>query len=160
MKKIMFALLLAVVSTSAFAQFEKGTKFVGANLQGTGFGMGYSKNTDFYIGLQANAGYFIEDSWMLVGELGWAHQNGKSNVGLGAGARYYLQQKGFFFGGMLKYKHIPANFNNVYLTPEVGYCFFLNDHVSIEPAIYVDMCMNHFKDFTNVGLKIGFGYYF
>ena len=61
---------------------------------------------------------------------------------------------------MLKYKHIPSNINNVYFTPEVGYCFYLNDHVSIEPAVYVDMCLNHFKDFTKVGLRIGFGYYF
>ena len=160
MKKILFSLLFAVVSMGAFAQFEQGTKYVGANLQGTGFGMGYSKNTDFYIGLQANAGYFIADSWMLLGEFGWSHQNGNSSVGLGAGARYYLVQNGLFFGGMLKYKHIPASVNNVYLTPEVGYCFYLNNHVSIEPAVYVDMCLNHFKDFTNVGLKIGFGYYF
>ena len=146
MKKILFSLLFAVVSMGAFAQFEQGTKYVGANLQGTGFGMGYSKNTDFKLGLNARAGYL--------------HQNGNSSVGLGAGARYYLVQNGLFFGGMLKYKHIPARVNNVYLTPEVGYCFYLNNHVSIEPAVYVDMCLNHFKDFTNVGLKIGFGYYF
>ncbi|MBO7120142.1 MAG: outer membrane beta-barrel protein [Bacteroidaceae bacterium] len=160
MKKIILSLLLAVVSTGAFAQFEKGTKYVGANLQGTGLGMGYSKSTDFFIGLQANAGYFIADSWMLLGEFGWNHQNGNSSVGLGAGARYYMKQNGLYFAGLLKYKHIPSNINNVYLSPEVGYCFYLNDHISIEPAVYVDMCLNHFKDFTQVGLKIGFGYYF
>ena len=160
MKKIFITLLLAVVSLGASAQFEQGTKYVGANLEGTGFGMGYSKNTDFYIGLKANAGYFVADQWMLLGEFGWSHKNGNSRVGLGAGARYYLVQNGLFFGGMLKYKHIPSNVNNVYLAPEVGYCFYLNDHISVEPAIYVDMCLNHFKDYTNVGLKIGFGYYF
>ncbi|MBQ8454626.1 MAG: outer membrane beta-barrel protein [Bacteroidaceae bacterium] len=160
MKKIFIALFLTVVSMSAFAQFEKGTKYVGANLEGTGFGMGYSKNTDFHIGLKANAGYFVANQWMVLGEFGWSHENGSSSVGIGAGARYYMAQNGLYFGGMLKYKHIPSNVNNVYLTPEVGYCFYLNDHISIEPAIYVDMCLNHFKDYTNVGLKVGFGYYF
>ena len=158
MKKILFSLLFAVVSMGAFAQFEQGTKY--ANLSLTGFGMNYSKAGGFNLGLDATGGYFVADSWMLLGEFGWSHQNGNSSVGLGAGARYYLVQNGLFFGGMLKYKHIPARVNNVYLTPEVGYCFYLNNHVSIEPAVYVDMCLNHFKDFTNVGLKIGFGYYF
>ena len=160
MKKVILSLLFAAVSLGASAQFEQGTSYVGANLQGTGFGMGYSKNTDFYLGLQANAGYFFADNWMVLGEFGWAHQNGSSSVGLGAGARYYMSQNGFYFGGMFKYKHIPSSTNNVYLSPEVGYCFYLNNHVSIEPAIYSDMCLNHFKDFTSVGLKIGFGYYF
>lgn len=160
MKKVILSLLFAVVSMGAFAQFDRGTKYVGANLEGTGFGMGYSKSTDFFIGLRANAGYFFADQWMALGEFGWSHQNGNSSVDLGAGARYYLRQNGLFFSGLFKFKHIPGDINNVYLTPEVGYCFYLNDHVSIEPAVYVDMCLNHFKDFTKVGLKIGFGYYF
>ena len=158
MKKIFIALLLSAVSLGASAQFEKGTKYAGASL--TGLGLSYSKAEDFRLGLQAVGGFFVADSWMVLGQFGWEHLNGNSTVGVGAGARYYMRQNGIFFGGMLKYKHIPSNINNVYFTPEVGYCFYLNDHVSIEPAVYVDMCLNHFKDFTKVGLRIGFGYYF
>ncbi len=158
MKKIVLALLLAAFSIGASAQFEQGTKYVSASM--TGFGLGYSKNTDFFIGLNVNSGYFIVDNWMLFGEFGWEHQDGNSCVDMGVGTRYYLRQNGLYFSGALKYKHVPSNINNVYLSPEVGYCFYLNDHVSIEPALYLDMSLNHFKDFTKVGLKVGFGYYF
>ena len=158
MKKLILSLLLAAVSLGASAQFEQGTKYVGASM--TGFGMGYSKSTDFYIGLQANFGYFVTDGLMLLGEFEWDHQNGYSDVGLGVAGRYYLQTNGLYFGGALKYKHFFPKIDNVYLTPEVGYCFYLNNHVSIEPAIFCDFSLNHFKDFTKIGLKVGFGYYF
>ncbi len=158
MKKIILSLLLAAVSLGASAQFEQGTKYVGASL--TGLGFGYSKSTDFYIGMKANAGYFVSDGWMLLGEFGWEHQNGTSCVGLGVAGRYYLQQNGLYFSGALKYKHFGPKTNVVYLTPEVGYCFYLNDHVSLEPAIFCDFALNEFKDFTKIGLKVGFSYYF
>lgn len=160
MKKLFAALLLAAVSLGASAQFEKGTKYVGASL--SGFGLSYSKVPGFCLDLQAVGGYFVADGWMLTGQFGWEHVPGNNNFDLGAGARYYLKQNGLFFGAGFKYKHVGPNLksDNVYLTPEVGYCFYLNDHVSLEPAVYCDMCLNHFKDFTKVGLKIGFGYYF
>lgn len=158
MKKIILSLLLAAISLGASAQFEQGTKYVGASM--TGLGLGYSKNSDFYIGFQANAGYFVSDGWMLYGDIGFESQNGECSVDLGVAGRYYMQQNGLYFSGAFKYKHIDPWINVVYLTPEIGYCFYLNDHVSIEPAIFCDMSLNHFKDFTKLGLKVGFGYYF
>lgn len=158
MKKIFLALLLAVVSLGASAQFEQGTKYAGASL--SGFGLSYSKSEDFRLGLHAQGGYFVADGWMALAQMDWEHMNGTNNVSVGAGARYYLVQNGLFGGLALKYQHVSPNINNVLLCPEAGYCFYLNQHVSIEPSVYVDMSMNHFKDFTKVGLKIGFGYYF
>ena len=163
MKKIMFALLLAAFSLGASAQFEQGTKYFNASL--TGFGIDWQKEGGFHLGVGVGAGYFVADNWMLLGQLGWNHQDGANEFNLGAGGRYYLVDNGFFFGGGVRYGlSDPANSSNVshnaYLTPEVGYCFYLNDHVSIEPSVYVDMCMNHFKDFTRFGLKVSFGYYF
>lgn len=163
MKKIFVALLLAVVSMSAFAQFEKGTKYVKGSV--TGFGLDWNKAGGFHIGIGAGAGYFVADSWMLKGQLGWEHQDGANEFLLGAGARYYMVDNGFFFGGNLGYGVSCASsaadaFHNVYLTPEAGYCFYLNRHVSIEPSVYVDMSLNHFKDYTKLGLKVTFGYYF
>jgi len=163
MKKIFIALLLAAVSIGANAQFEKGTKYVNASV--SGFGISYSKVPGFCMNIEAGGGYFIADEWMLKGLIGWEHIGGANEFNLGAGARYYMQDNGFFFGGGLKYGLNSAGadapvMHNAYLTPEVGYCFYLNDHVSIEPSAYVDMCLNHFKDYTKVGFKITFGYYF
>ena len=160
MKKIFIALLLAAVSLGASAQFEKGTKYVSASV--SDFGLSYSKFEDFRLGLHALGGYFFADSWMAMGQIGWDHSAGLNVFDVGVGARYYLKQNGIYFAGSFKYGHVGPNAvrNNVYLTPEVGYCFYLNNHVSIEPSVYCDMCLNRFKDFTKVGFKIGFGYYF
>lgn len=163
MKKIFIALLLAAVSLGASAQFEKGTKYVNASL--TGLGLDYCKAGGFHIGMAAGGGYFFANNWAVLGQLGWDHRDGANEFGVGLGARYYLRNNGFFFSGGLKYGaynpggDAPVS-RNLYLTPEVGYCFYLNDHVSIEPAVFLDMSMNHFSDFTKVGLKVSFGYYF
>lgn len=163
MKKIFIALLLAAVSLGASAQFERGTKYVNASL--TGFGIDYQKAGGFHLGIGGGVGYFVADSWMLQGQLGWNHQDTANEFNLGLGGRYYLKSNGFFFGAGLRYgvwcagTGFPVD-HNIYLTPEVGYCFFLNDHVTIEPSVYLDMCMNHFKDYTKFGLKVSFGYYF
>ena len=158
MKKIIFTLLFAVVSIGASAQFEKGTKYIGASV--SDFGLSYSKSEDFRLGIHGLGGYFIENSWMLLGQFGWEHRSGDNSVDLGAGGRYYLVQNGLYFGGYFKYQHVGTKTNNIFLTPELGYCFYLNNHVSIEPAVYCDLCLNHFKDFTKIGFKIGFGFYF
>ena len=163
MKKVILSLLFAVVSMGAFAQFEQGTKYVNASL--TGFGLDWAKAPGFHLGIGAGAGYFIAANWMLLGQIGWNHQDGANEFQLGAGARYYMKDNGLFFGGGMRYGlwsaggEAPVD-HNAYLTPEVGYCFYLNDHVSIEPAVYVDMCLNHFSDYTKLGLKVSFGYYF
>ena len=163
MKKIFITLLLAAVSLGASAQFEKGTKYANASL--TGFGLDYCKAGGFHIGIGAAGGYFIADGWSLLGQLGWDHQDGVNAFNIGFSARYYLQKNGLFFSGGLKYGafnpggELPVA-RNIYLTPEIGYCFYLNDHVSIEPSVYVDMSLNHFSDYTKVGLKVSFGYYF
>ncbi len=163
MKKLILSLLFAVVSMGAFAQFEKGTKYVNASL--SGFGLSYSKVPGFCMNIEAGGGYFIANNWMLKGLIGWEHTGGANEFNLGAGARYYVKDNGLFFGGDVRYGLNNAGggaetAHNAYLAPEVGYCFYLNDHVSIEPSLYVDMCLNHFKDFTKVGLKLSFGYYF
>ena len=163
MKKVILFLLFAVVSMGAFAQVEKGTKYVNASL--SGFGLSYSKVPGFCMNIEAGGGYFIANSWMLKGLIGWEHTGGANEFNLGAGARYYVKDNGLFFGGDVRYGLNNAGggaetAHNAYLAPVVGYCFYLNDHVSIEPSLYVDMCLNHFKDYTKVGLKLSFGYYF
>ncbi len=166
MKKIFIALLIATFTLSASAQFEKGTKYANAML--TGFGLDYCKSGGFHIGFGAGAGYFIADNWMLKGQIGWDHQDGRNLFNLGAGFRYYMKNNGLFFGTGFKYGLSGMKVDgqdaqvvhNVYLPLEAGYCFFLNDHVTIEPSAFVDMCFNHFKESTKLGLRVSFGYYF
>ena len=61
-----------------------------------------------YIGLQANAGYFVNDGLVLLGEFDWDHQNGSSIVGFGVAGRYYLQENGLYFGGSLLLHILPV----------------------------------------------------
>ena len=48
----------------------------------------------------------------------------------------------------------------MHLTPEVGYCFYVNNYLSIEPSVYCNLCFNRFSEGTEVGLKLGMGFYF
>jgi hypothetical protein len=164
MKKSLLLLLFAVVSMSSFAQFEKGTKYVGASL--TGLNLSYSSGEKFGLGLQATGGYFFADSWMAIGKLEYNHQwqsaplNDINAVSVGAGARYYFQSNGIYLGAGLQYKHAAVNADYLQLPLEVGYCYYLNQYVSIEPAIYFEPCLNKFSDGTRVGFKLGLGFYF
>ncbi|MCR4592449.1 MAG: porin family protein [Bacteroidaceae bacterium] len=164
MKKSLLMLLFAAVSMGANAQFEEGTKYVGASL--TGLNISYSSGEKFGLGLQGTAGYFFADSWMLTGRLEYTHQwmpagqRDRNEVVLGAGARYYFQSNGIFLGAGLQYKHAAVNADYLQLPLEVGYCYYLNQHVSIEPAVYFEPCLNKFSDGTRVGLKVGLGFYF
>ena len=161
MKRIFLAVIMAVVSLGAFAQFEKGTKYV--NLSLSGLDMSYSKNTDFNLGLDATAGYFLDDCWMLMGRVGYNHTQGSDSFNLGAAGRYYILQNGIYLGlgAKFDFQHAGgADYHNIYLTPEVGYCFYLNHYLSVEPAVYYDMSLNHLADASKIGLRVGFGFYF
>lgn len=162
MKKMLIALLLAVVSLSAKAQFDAGTSYVSASL--TGLNMSYNSKQKFNLGLDVIGGYFVEDSWMVLARGGYTHQHQYDKFNLGAGARYYIMQNGIYLGAGLNYQYINSprtlKVHNLFANPEVGYCFYLNQHVSVEPAVYYDISLNHFSDYSTVGLRIGFGYYF
>ena len=159
MKKIVTIMLLLVATTSAFAQFEKDTKYVGASL--SGFNMSVSDSKKFALGVDANAGYFIEQDIMVVAQAGIHYSNSHFNEFiLGAQGRYYLQQNGVYLAGGLKYVHERGNGNDLKLTPEVGYCYYLNHYVSVEPAVYFDASLCDFKHKCEFGVKIGIGLYF
>ena len=164
MKKSLLLLLFAVVTVSSYAQFEKGTKYVGASL--TGLNLSYSTGEKFGLGLQATGGYFFEDSWMATAKLEYTHQwrpspeRDGNEVTIGAGARYYFHSNGFYLGAGLQYRHAAVNKDYLQVPMEVGYCYYFNQYVSIEPAIYFEPCLNKFSDGTKVGLKLGLGFYF
>ena len=162
MRKYVMALVLGLVSLTASAQFEAGKTY--GNLSLTGLDLSYMKNSKFHIGLQAQGGYFVAQDWMVGGKLGYDFQSGPStNVfDLGADVRYYFENSGIYLSGGLLYQHLDLGpkQNWISVVPEVGYCFFLNEHVTIEPALYCHLCLNEFEDGSKFGLKVGFGFYF
>ena len=158
MKKITLFLLLLVAALNANAQFEKGKQY--ANLSFTGLGMSYSSNERFRFGLQAEGGYFISDCLLLKGNLGYDHTRYTDEVAIGAGARYYFDQCGVYLGGGLEFAHFTKDSNDLFIPLEVGYAFFINKFITIQPAIYYKMSTNDFGGGSTVGLKIGAGFYF
>ena len=95
MKKIVLAAAALLVSLGANAQFESGKQYCGASL--TGLNLSYNGSQDLNFGVQAKAGYFVEDDWMLLGQVEYTH-SGKDGVkdyfSAGAQARYYIEQNG------------------------------------------------------------------
>ncbi|MCR5433262.1 MAG: hypothetical protein K6F20_02570 [Bacteroidaceae bacterium] len=162
MRKYLMALVLGLVSLSASAQFECGKKY--ANMSLTGLDMSYMKGSEFHFGLAGQGGYFVAQDWMVGGKLGYDYVGGASShmFDLGANVRYYFEASGIYLDGGLLYQHqnFGAKQNWLSIVPEVGYCFFLNEHVTIEPAIYCNLCLNEFENGSKVGFKIGFGFYF
>jgi hypothetical protein len=159
MKKIITILALLLMTISASAQFQEGKGYLGASL--TGLNMYYNSKNGFNIGVEAKAGYLFIDNWMLLGE---ASVNHSGNDGVpdyltvGAGLRYYIIQNGLYLGANAKFIHADHNYNDVMPGVEIGYAFYVNRSVTIEPAIYYDHSFNN-SDYSTVGLKVGLGIY-
>ncbi|WP_444302686.1 hypothetical protein, partial [Leyella stercorea] len=114
MKKKLFTIALALFTTlGAHAQFEKDKAYVGASL--SGIDLSYNGAKKLNLGVQANAGYFLVDNWMLMGELGCdisSSDDVDSKFKLGVGGRYYMEQNGLFVGVNAKYVHGGKNYND------------------------------------------------
>lgn len=157
-----FAMLLAgmLVAVVGYAQFEKGKWYVGASV--SGLDISYSGSEEFNIGLDAKGGYLLADDWMLLGQVGWQHSglDGVSdNVMLGIGGRYYIIQNGLYLGVNARLVHANRNYNDFMPGLEVGYAFFLNKTVTIEPSVYYDQSFKNHSDYSKIGFKIGIGVY-
>ena len=74
--------------------------------------------------------------------------------------KYYLAATTNFLQAGAKYVHGAPNFNDVQITPEVGYCFFLNRHLTLEPSLYYDVSLSDFSEKSEFGVKIGLAWYF
>lgn len=160
MKKIVFTFVLAFISIgSAFAQFEKGKYYLAATTNTAG--LSYSKHDKFGINLGVNGGYMFEEAWMLISEVGFDfHNKDMQSLYAGLKCRYLIEQNGLFLQAGAKYLHGAPNFNDLQFTPEIGYCFFLNRHLTIEPSLYYDISTNKFSEYSKVGVKVGLAWYF
>jgi len=160
MRKLFTTFVLAfVVVTSAFAQFEKGKKYLGADLNG--LGISYSQQSDLTLNLGANAGYFFLDNLMLMGQVGidYSYEELRT-LSLGAKLRYFIADSGVFLSAGSKFIREFDNNNDFQVTPEVGYCYFLNGHLTIQPSIYYDLSFSDFKEKSRIGFAVGLGWYF
>ncbi|MBO4672835.1 MAG: outer membrane beta-barrel protein [Bacteroidaceae bacterium] len=160
MKKIIFTFLFALVGmSSAFAQFEKGKYYLAATTNSGGFS--YSKTHKARFNLGVNGGYMFEEAWMAIADMGFDYHNSDMQTFyVGGKLRYLIEQNGIFLQAGAKYVHGAPNFNDVQITPEVGYCFFLNRHLTLEPSLYYDVSLSDFSDKSEFGVKIGLAWYF
>lgn len=160
MRKSILLLAALLISVTASAQFEKDKTYVGASL--TGLNLNYSGVGDLSLGVQAKAGYMVDDNLLLFGEVAYNHE-GKSDAGdllsAGVGGRYYIEQNGIFLGANCKFIHGFHNYNDVMPGVEVGYAYFISRTVTIEPSIYYQQSFKNHSDYSTIGFKIGFGVY-
>lgn len=159
MKKLAVVALGLMMSVAAHAQFESGKKYCGASL--TGLNLSYNGSEDLNLGLQAKAGYFLEDDMMLVAQAEYKHsglEGVKDYWALGGQGRYYIEQNGIYLGAGVKLIH-TGSYNDVMPGLEVGYAFFIGKQVTLEPAVYYDQSFKNHSEYSTVGLKLGIGIY-
>lgn len=159
MKKLAVVALGLMMSVAAHAQFESGKKYCGASL--TGLNLSYNGSEDLNLGLQAKAGYFLEDDMMLVAQAEYKHtglEGVKDYWAFGGQGRYYIEQNGIYLGAGVKLIH-TGSYNDVMPGLEVGYAFFIGKQVTLEPAVYYDQSFKNHSEYSTVGLKLGIGIY-
>ena len=158
-KKIAVMALALMVSVGAHAQFESGKQYCGASL--TGLNLSYNGSEELNLGIQAKAGYFVEDDMMLLAQAEYKHsglEGVKDYWALGAQGRYDIEQNGIYLGAGVKLIH-TGSYNDVMPGVEVGYAFFVSKQVTIEPAVYYDQSFKNHSDYSTVGVKVGIGIY-
>ena len=128
-----------VVSLCASAQFQEGKGYLGASL--TGLDLHYNGQDGFNVGIEGKAGYFPWDNIMVLASFDAVHDGSKTvadHITVGVGGRYYITQNGLYLGAGVKLLHANHSYNDLMPGAEVGYAFFINRSVTIEPALYYD----------------------
>lgn len=148
-----------VVSLCASAQFQEGKGYLGASL--TGLDLHYNGQDGFNVGIEGKAGYFPWDNIMVLASFDAVHDGSKTvadHITVGVGGRYYITQNGLYLGAGVKLLHANHSYNDLMPGAEVGYAFFINRSVTIEPALYYGQSFKK-SDYSTVGLKVGLGIY-
>lgn len=159
MKKIAFIIVALITSLSASAQFEAGKTYLGASL--TNINLKYNGVNNLQLGLNAQAGLFTSRDLLVYGQIGFDHTGEPTynDFRIGAGARYYMEQNGIFFGVNANYVQATGDYNDFKPAIEVGYAFFISGEVTIEPALYYEQSFKNHSQYSTLGLKIGLGIY-
>jgi hypothetical protein len=142
--------------------FTRGKLYVNAAYSGTA--LAYSKSSDWQLGIGAKAGYFFIDNLMGVGTVAYNMTNNGdiSTAELGAGARWYFDTIGIYVGALAKYAHQKVDsysFDDFRPEANVGYAFFLNRNITVEPEAYYEHSFKD-SDYSGFGVRIGLSVYF
>jgi hypothetical protein len=165
MKKVIMAAIGLMMAVSVNAQshsgsttpFHEGKWMIGASA--SGLDLSYHKGAKWSIDLEAKAGYLFVDNWMITAKLAYDNSTYTSSVfGVGAGLRYYIEQNGLYVGAGGKFVH-SNGIDDFLPEANVGYAFFLSRHITIEPEIYYELSTKC-SDYSGLGLKLGFAFYF
>lgn len=153
-------LIALTMTLGASAQFEKEKKYIGASL--SGLDLSYNGSQKWDLNLDAKAGYCLEDNWMVLAKLGVERRDSESGTALelGVGGRYYIIQNGLYLGANCTYKHRYHTVDDLMPGIEIGYAYFINHHVTIEPAVYYDQSLKDHSNYSSFGFRIGLGVYF
>lgn len=156
------AVLMLLLTLPASAQFESGKWIVNPSLSGMDFT--FSKGKKAHFGLNAQVGAFLVDQVALLVNGGLSVNKMSADVyNLGVGGRYYFDSCGVYLGTGINLDHWKfekdAKDTDVNWQVEAGYAFFLSRTVTIEPAVYYKLSMTD-QDYSEFGLKVGFGFYF
>ena len=160
MKRLLTVLLLALMcSQASFAQFEKGKKYLGTDING--LGLSYNHESDITLRLGGNAGYCVQDNLLVIGHIGLEYSYKEvQTLSIGGKVRYFINDSGVFLGAGARFLREYVDNNDFQVTPEVGYCYFLNGHLTIQPSLYYDMSFSDFKEKSRIGFSLGLGWYF
>ena len=163
MKKKILTLIVGIMSTMAVnAQstydtppFGQGKTYVGASM--SSFDIGSVMST-FHIDLSAKGGYLLTDNILALGDVSYNYMKDADGIfSIGAGLRYYIEQNGIFLGAGAKLADMT---NDLDFQPNIslGYAFFLNRTVTIEPELYFNLSTKDI-DNSNYGFRVGIGIY-
>ena len=164
MKKlfVMMIGLMAAVSVNAQSlksdtPFTEGKVYVGASFSSTD--LSYSGSTKGHLGVQGKLGYLFADNLMGLAQVSYdKNTDVPYSISMGAGGRYYIEQNGLFLGASAIYRH-HSGFDDLLPSVQLGYSFFINRTVTIEPELYYEQSLKNHKDYSTVGLRIGIGIY-
>ena len=169
MKKIIFSMLCAMCALTTTAQgltkpyadrppFGEGKFYVATAL--SGLDLNYTTFQNWNLDLSAKVGYLFTDNWMVLAQAEYDYRkHGFNAFSAGAALRYHIEQNGLFLGLGADYVHKYHNYDDLLPTLSLGYSFFLNRTVTIEPEVYYKQSLKD-QDYSGFGLRIGFGIYF
>ncbi len=158
MKKVTVLLIALMVSICGFAQFEKGKMYAGASL--SGLNICYNGADKGSFALQAKGGYMIKENIMATGQVEYNDQDdADAYISLGVGGRYYMVQNGIYLGATVNLIHAGDAYNDFRPGVQVGYAYFLNKNVVIEPELYYDQSFKSHSDYSTIGVRVGIGIY-
>ncbi|MBQ8158599.1 MAG: outer membrane beta-barrel protein [Prevotella sp.] len=160
-KKILFLMMVLTMSLSSFAQFEQGKAYLNASL--SGLDLNFTGADKWKLDLTTRCGLMVEDNWMAMGVIEYNYRKHEpTSFAVGAGMRYHIVQNGLYLGVGAKFRHYSfddESYSDFMPNFQMGYVFFLNETVTIEPEFYYDQSLKDHSNYSRAGIRLGVGIY-